>query len=204
MIMQLKIDHSLKLCKRCGGEFRATHGGRKYCSDKCSSKRNRKVNIYACKNCKMGFYSERKKKFCTLKCSAIFRNREHRGATSDYRKPGTIIACKGCGVEMASKDSKHDFCSKNCVSWHAYHLKRAKQHGCHFETVNPLDIFNRDNWICQICGELTLRGVEASNPLYPTIDHIKPMAKQGPHQADNMQCAHLLCNAKKKDKYDEV
>ncbi len=58
-------------------------------------------------------------------------------------------------------------------------------------------VLDRDNWVCQLCGEPTDRKVRWPHPLYPTIDHIIPVSKGGKHEESNLQCAHARCNVRK-------
>jgi 5-methylcytosine-specific restriction endonuclease McrA len=37
-----------------------------------------------------------------------------------------------------------------------------------------------------------------------TIDHIKPLSKGGEHSYANTALAHYGCNARKRDRYEEV
>ena len=57
--------------------------------------------------------------------------------------------------------------------------------------------------ICQICGKL-VDDTDIENGhikrMYPTIDHIIPLSKGGTHTWDNVQLAHMSCNAGKCDK----
>lgn len=60
-----------------------------------------------------------------------------------------------------------------------------------------LEVFQRDSWVCQICGEETDRSAVWPDPKYPTIDHIIPVAHGGDHTEENLQCACRECNSKK-------
>lgn len=59
------------------------------------------------------------------------------------------------------------------------------------------EIFERDRWVCQLCGKRARRGAKAPHPMAPTIDHIIPLSRGGEHSKANVQCAHLQCNARK-------
>lgn len=56
--------------------------------------------------------------------------------------------------------------------------------------------------MCQICNAPVLTDAIYPEPLSPTIDHIVPLSRDGKHQADNVQLAHWLCNARKSDRLD--
>jgi Fe2+ or Zn2+ uptake regulation protein len=60
------------------------------------------------------------------------------------------------------------------------------------------ELFERDKWICQYCGEK----VTKENA---TLDHYIPQSKQGGHSKDNLRTSCLLCNSIKSGKtYEEA
>ena len=65
------------------------------------------------------------------------------------------------------------------------------------EPVNDLQVFERDHWICQLCGEPVDRNLQWPDPQSPSLDHILPIVKGGLHKYANTQCAHLQCNLRK-------
>lgn len=71
-------------------------------------------------------------------------------------------------------------------------------------------LFERDEGICYICGKKCDKkdirfenGYWMAGDLYPSIDHVKPLAKGGLHSWENVRLAHYICNVRKKDKWDE-
>lgn len=60
-----------------------------------------------------------------------------------------------------------------------------------------LEIFERDNWICHICGELVDRALPGRSPMGATIDHLVPLVDGGQHSRANVALAHNSCNAKR-------
>jgi 5-methylcytosine-specific restriction endonuclease McrA len=69
-----------------------------------------------------------------------------------------------------------------------------------FEYFDPHVIFERDGWLCKVCGKstpLSLAGQE--HPDSPTLDHIIPLSKGGTHQTHNCQCACKACNQMSKN-----
>lgn len=56
-------------------------------------------------------------------------------------------------------------------------------------------VFKRDNYTCQICGRTQKDGVKLH------IDHIKPVAKGGTNNIDNLRVLCAECNMGKSDDY---
>lgn len=82
---------------------------------------------------------------------------------------------------------------------------RASRYGCvkFDKTITLRALINRDNGVCQICGRPT-DDSDITNGhigrMYPTLDHIIPLSKGGAHTWDNVQLAHMHCNAGKCDR----
>lgn len=73
---------------------------------------------------------------------------------------------------------------------------RARRKGA--PTVERVDrrvVFERDNWICQLCGALT--DPEGGWGVRPSVDHIVALSRGGAHTYANVQTAHRLCNNRK-------
>jgi 5-methylcytosine-specific restriction endonuclease McrA len=68
-----------------------------------------------------------------------------------------------------------------------------------YEPISKVLVFQRDSYRCGICGEQTDHTVDFPDPLAPTLDHVVPMSKGGPHLYSNVQCAHFECNKRKAD-----
>jgi hypothetical protein len=77
---------------------------------------------------------------------------------------------------------------------------RAKKRNAFISNVNKKKIFERDNYVCQICKKLGFTFIDKYHPLYLTIDHIIPISKGGLHCPENVQTAHFRCNSSKGDK----
>ena len=68
-------------------------------------------------------------------------------------------------------------------------------------TINLTRLYMRDKGVCQICGRDIDFDCDPNSDDYPSIDHIKPLAKGGLHQWDNVQLACRRCNSLKRDDY---
>jgi len=67
-----------------------------------------------------------------------------------------------------------------------------------FEAFDPIKVFMRDKWHCQLCGVSTpkrLRGTYEDDA--PELDHVVPLALGGSHTWANVQCACRSCNISK-------
>jgi len=60
------------------------------------------------------------------------------------------------------------------------------------------ELFERDKWIYQYCGEKVSRK-------YATLDHFIPQSKSGDNSKDNLKTCYLVCNGiKSGNTYEEV
>lgn len=75
--------------------------------------------------------------------------------------------------------------------------RRAQKRGVPSERFKHQEIFDRDRWVCQICGQPVGQSLRGRNPDAPSLDHRIPLAKGGPHTRANVQLAHYRCNMKK-------
>lgn len=77
---------------------------------------------------------------------------------------------------------------------------RAKKFTTEIERIDKLKVFERDGYICQLCGTGVLPYVHYQHPLYPSLDHKVPLSKGGGHTYSNIQTAHRGCNSCKRDR----
>lgn len=150
------------------------------------------------------------------------------------RKMDEVHVCKVCGMEYTPRQymeseglilfSNVGYCSHECKrkamnrlskankrknGVRDNHRPRAKKYGCEYDpSITLKKLIKRDGLQCAICGnmcDLNDRSwTKYSGPMYPSIDHIIPMAKGGNHTWDNVQIAHIICNSNKGDNLEEV
>ena len=65
------------------------------------------------------------------------------------------------------------------------------------EVFDPIEIFERDEWICGICEERVDNALVFPHPMSKSLDHIEPISRGGDHSRANTQLAHLGCNIRK-------
>lgn len=159
-------------CETCGRHMLINKAAR-YCSDECRpSHYEWQPSVKACANCSIEFVQERKwQACCSDECSEAARKR----ADEAFRSSAKGRARK-----------KHDKA-----------IRRAR-HSIEAEPLDPLAVFARDRWKCQLCGKRTpqrLRGQMVADA--PELDHIIPLALGGGHTWANVQCACRECNGRK-------
>ncbi|GLB62657.1 hypothetical protein NCCP2495_05350 [Dietzia sp. NCCP-2495] len=71
-------------------------------------------------------------------------------------------------------------------------LSAAKQ-----EPYTRESIFERDQWVCQLCDEPIDPGAAWPDPGTPSIDHVVPLSLGGDDTPRNTQAAHMGCNSSK-------
>ena len=81
------------------------------------------------------------------------------------------------------------------------HRKRARHYGVDYEPIQRRYIYERDNGTCHLCGKKVKKSYSRTgyDPMGPTLDHIIPISKGGPHLKSNVALAHHICNTLKSD-----
>lgn len=216
-----------RICQRCGVGFTEGWSGtrkgvQKFCSKVCAgiAKRlyERKVDAkraeYArarerkglppvwiacertCAQCGATFTAKaRESRLCSEPCRVMERSKLGRGRRR----------CAQCDVAFTPVYGKWQrlYCSNVCArralaAATGDNRRRARHFGVAYEPVNPIRVFKRDGWRCQLCFCKTpsrLRGTCA--PDAPELDHIQPMSAGGDHSYRNTQLACRACNSAK-------
>ena len=79
-----------------------------------------------------------------------------------------------------------------------YELRRArKKTNGPVEKFLNVEVFERDDWLCGLCGEPVDKDLSWPDPMSASLDHIIPLSRCGAHTLDNVQLAHLACNIRK-------
>lgn len=95
------------------------------------------------------------------------------------------------------------YCGRACQATSGKERRAAKIAGAKVERVYPIDIYERDGWICHLCGvRIDPLLTERYNPSRVSLDHIIAVAAPGfpGHVWENVAAAHLGCNIAKGDR----
>lgn len=117
--------------------------------------------------------------------------------------------CTECGNLFFPENKRQQCCSSKCRK---RRQNRKREHRIDRaeiidNTITLEKLFKRDKGICWLCA----RECDWSNcsrdgetvivhGMYPSIDHVIPLAKGGNHTWDNVRLAHHYCNSLKSDK----
>lgn len=126
-------------------------------------------------------------------------------ASLGHSKPVPVVErdCPYCGATMRGSRRRQcgrDECRKRFNAERSrgfMHERRARIRDNAWERFNPIDVYERDGWICGICSEPVDRLAIAPNPLSVSLDHIIPVSLGGPHTRANTRCSHLGCNSRR-------
>lgn len=145
---------------------------------------------------------------CSSECRNIdSKNKyyENRGAIlkqirDAYEPKVRKQTCSQCGDSFIGHD-RNVYCSDICRQKAKQGRKakrRAEKVGVYYEYVNPIKVFKRDGWRCQLCKKkLSPKHRGTIRDDAPELDHIIPWAQGGEHSYRNTQCACRKCNQEK-------
>lgn len=145
------------------------------------------------------YYAENKQNIKEYKHTHYTKNKQKLNEIGRiYRKTH-----KSEGYELGRKWRKDNPDKVKIISQKATQKRRAIKQNAKIEDFNPFEVFERDNYICQLCGIRTRPDFKNRwHPKYPNLDHIIPLSKGGEHSKRNSQCLCSRCNHQKHNKTD--
>lgn len=202
-----------RICPKCGSKHINRH--KKGFCEECANEVNKTYELN-CLNCGQSFVSKNKdKRTCSYECMLDHGKKIRE---SNYIPKDKV--CKNCGIKFTTQYGKtnEEFCSNKCRR----RMNNSKQR-LYNKNVRMLRIINngridknitldslivRDNGVCHICSNKVDKDDYMTNDggyliygnMYPSIDHVIPIAKGGTHTWDNVKLAHRLCNSLKGDR----
>lgn len=180
---------------------------KRYCSRKCRSWDVRNPGVphpamapRSCAQCGVDIaHRDVRSQYCSPTC----RDRYTMGYVVDQRR-----SCARCGEEFLTRRKSSQYCTADCMraaereNGRSYYLElsqrqRARKRAAVIEQFTNLEIFERDAWICYLCGLGVNRAATWPDPSMPSLDHVVPLILDGPHSRANTRCSHLGCNLRK-------
>ena len=218
-----KTGYGRRTCEVCGAEYVATYPKQRTCGRVCGLAIKTGVNHYLCDPAFSPYQSFLIWRSCRACGDAIVVN--PCGASRQYCRKcectqhlgGTwrqgVKVCSDCGVPIPVYKGSGNYCvtcgERRIRAARLIYMRsvpknarqRARKYGCDYESVNKRKVYERDNYVCHICGRKTKRSarweVVSPDPRYPTLDHLVPMSLGGAHSYANVACACFECNCLK-------
>ncbi|SHJ28388.1 hypothetical protein [Clostridium magnum] len=172
----------INICIVCGSKFRTAYKKSQYCSPKCKASiriKKIKVRCFICgkeKEINPYTFKHHKHFYCSRKCqikghSLLYSGKNHPNYSDDTQ---VLVNCKNCGKEFYKIKSQfekydHHYCSKECQAegfknqlvkennphWNPNITDEEREKNRHFLEYNKwrIEVFERDNYTCQCCGD---------------------------------------------------
>lgn len=212
---------SVRVCAAsdCVAEFVTSERSiRKYCSERCKARENERKKRVRRANRPCSVEGCEDIGYCSSGLCYMHADRRKRGIPFDRPKYAQPKLRKNPQVCTADGCSKPTYWRRLCkrhylklkasegVEWAilAYDAggatgvrNKTDVYGGSFEVVNRFAVYERDGWVCQLCGEPVDPDLKGPDPMCASIDHVVPLSHGGDHSMENTQLAHLGCNSAK-------
>ena len=169
---EVTLAHNPVPCKRCGASFVPRFPSNVLCPECSGPYKAKGERQLTCPDCGGTFLG----KYDGGRCGPCARAAQKRAARERARTP-------------EGRRRQRDRAAR----------RRARKRGRHNEHISHLKVFDRDAWLCHICGKPVDRGLAFPDPMSASLDHVVPLAKGGTHTYANVACSHLICNSRKSD-----
>jgi hypothetical protein len=188
------IRRTASKCLTCGVQIVRGRRGpvAKWCSRECRCANGRYYTKRVCAHPECARKVEKWQRFCSERCAGVNRNCERCGSEftvirAGYRKSFCSNRCwaEGRRKELRAKPRTES------------DLTRSQRHGVEYEPINRFRVYERDKWICGICGDLVDSELDYPDPMAASLDHVVPLSLGGAHLYTNVQCSHWQCNVRK-------
>lgn len=136
-------------------------------------------------------------RFCSYECNKAWRG------DRTCRCGNTVSNATAFGRPPSCQECKRKSRRLQKRMYGSYR-RRCKTYGGHYSpTVKPQDVFERDGWLCHVCGKKTHKVFSVHDPRSATVDHHPiPLSKGGDHDWHNVRCCCFECNSLKGAKWD--
>ncbi|CAK6472652.1 hypothetical protein BFRIG_01868 [Peribacillus frigoritolerans] len=216
-------SHAKFCSKRCRGKYnKANNGYQQVCKNCKNTFVKYKEQGFCNKKCQLEYFSSHKKlkeyvpvpkkKYNCIVCRNEYKTTSSVARFCSYEceyahkvslKTKYDKKCRECGKHFTTTRSKGKYCSNECGSKfsgrkkEALRRKRISSNGDVHWDISIERLMKRDKAVCYLCNELVLTNLDTNHDYYPSIEHVKPIARGGTHTWDNVKLAHRKCNYEK-------
>lgn len=214
-----KRAHKREYMRQWQRDYAAEHG-----EWRNAQNRQAKRTVWSCAGCGKALrYGRNGPDSRCRSCSAKHRVAEGRRTTrrrAAERKlelaiegcgPGLVLVegpCRACGGRFVGLATPTGTCSATCLRrLHRRRLRAAGRHkkGAGYVVAEiRLELYKRDDWTCQLCGEPVDRDVHWNEPRAPSLDHVLPKSLGGSDEPENLRTAHRHCNSVRGARIDDL
>lgn len=205
------------VCAECGESYMSDHALRKYCSPTCRGRVKERLKRERRKSAPCSVPGCDNSGVCSSQLCHMHYERRQKGLPMDAPKYDSLKGrrqSETCTVDGCGKPTYWlELCKRHYLGHHAQDgkawaileyesagaRKKTAHYGGKYGVVDRLAVFERDGWICQLCGDPVDPELRHPAVMSATIDHVVPLSWGGDHSMENCQLAHLSCNSSKQD-----
>ncbi len=147
--------------------------------------------------------------------------KQRKKQNTDKHRASNFRTLKNHGLSGYNMGCRCDKCKDaHAIKMREFHEKKKTEHGISYTSVQRrrfkeehgyypqrrqsdvngavrLAVYERDNWVCQICGKPVLKRYIKGSHANASVDHIIPQSQQliPDHSANNPRTTHYICNA---------
>lgn len=198
-------------CAECAGPIEQSELGRprRFCSDECKARQTnrrarRTIGPVAkpaereCAHCGRTFQPKRSdSKYCYVAWCAQAAYRDRKAAGETGLMVEHAVECGECGKAFTGKHPRARWCSQICQIRHRARAATRRRVKVESEPYADREIFERDGWVCRLCGSAIDPDVDRRHAQGATVDHTVPLSRGGPDTRANVAAAHNVCNRRK-------
>lgn len=190
-------------CRRAVA-YRKYLGSGKYEADLAAQREanaSKPLNQVTCVQCELTFESKhRTPKFCSTTCNNQWRDEHNEARCAEVDCERGVRAKGLCNMHWRRKARAEG--RERGTEWGDrrkanYQQRRALKLKLPADNIRPVDVYERDEWVCGICSTPVDRALAYPDPMSPSLDHVLPLSLGGHHTMENVTLAHLLCNVRK-------
>lgn len=185
-------------CSWCGKEFSPRRNGGKpqrYCSSACRKRSSVKALLERDPEYYRRYYQTHPEQWDEYATRTLAKDGAADRRREAYRKWRRANPEEAKAARQRWYDANPDQIRRYARERHA--RKRAVM----VESFDELEIFERDGWICQLCGGPVDPAEGPRSSRSKSLDHIVPLTRGGLHTRVNSQLAHLGCNSAKGNRW---
>lgn len=209
----------LAKCEWCGADFEKRHPAKQFCSRKCKCAHYDQANLDRIRERQRQYRIDHAEELRTKRREYYLANAERLRRQS--KKWAAANAERRRERNAHWHTENRDSVRERASVWHRDHQDLTRQRNAEWYRTHPevsrskarrrraikrqataepyksTDIYERDSWMCQLCGQRVNRRIKYPHPRSASIDHIVPLGPDGPDTPANVQLAHLACNSAK-------